>query len=174
MGLFDQIVSAVGNSNQAGSAGQIGAIVNTIQQLSNNTGADPSTLQSVLSLVGGQVRSSLQQQRAVNGEAQAQAIVNQYSGTQPSPQAVNTLFSSNQQQQLIQQIAQMTGLNLGSIQQMLPVLVPLVLNLLQSGTQTQNPQGGANPVLNAFLDADRDGDVDVADAMQMASRYLSR
>jgi len=35
-------------------------------------------------------------------------------------------------------------------------------------------QGGANPVLNAFLDADRDGDVDIADAMQMAGRYLSR
>jgi len=25
-----------------------------------------------------------------------------------------------------------------------------------------------------FLDADRDGDVDIADAMQMAGRYLSR
>jgi len=29
-------------------------------------------------------------------------------------------------------------------------------------------------LLNAFLDADRDGDVDIADAMQMAGRYLSR
>jgi hypothetical protein len=172
MGLFDQIISAVGNSSQAGSMGQIATVVNTIQQLSNSTGADPATLQSVLSLVSGQVRSSLQQQRAVNGDAQAQAIVNQYGGTEPSPQAVNTLFSTNQQQQLIQQIAQMTGLNLGSIQQMLPVLVPLVLNLLQSGTQAQNPQAGTNSVLNAFLDADRDGDVDIADVMQMASRYM--
>jgi len=56
---------------------------------------------------------------------------------------------------------------------MLPILVPLVLNLLQTGTGVQS-QGGANPVLNAFLDADRDGDVDIADAMQMAGRYLSR
>jgi hypothetical protein len=29
-------------------------------------------------------------------------------------------------------------------------------------------------VLNAFLDADRDGDVDIADMMRHASRYLRR
>lgn len=52
-------------------------------------------------------------------------------------------------------------------QQMLPILVPLVLNLLQTGSQTRNPQGGANPVLNAFLDADRDGDVDISDANEL-------
>lgn len=50
------------------------------------------------------------------------------------------------------------------------MLIPVVLNMLRSGTPTQNPQSGTNPVLNAFLDADRDGDVDIADAMQLASR----
>jgi hypothetical protein len=56
---------------------------------------------------------------------------------------------------------------------MLPILVPLVLKFLQSGNNTQNPQG-SNPVLNTFLDADGDGDVDIADAMQMAGRYMGR
>ena len=84
------------------------------------------------------------------------------------------LFSPNQQENLAQFAAQQTGLNMGTIQQMLPILVPLVLNLLQTGSQTRNPQGGANPVLNAFLDADRDGDVDISDAIQLASRHFRR
>jgi hypothetical protein len=59
------------------------------------------------------------------------------------------------------------------IQSMLPMLVPLVLKFLQTGNNTQGGQGG-NPVLNTFLDADGDGDVDIADAMQLASRHLGR
>jgi hypothetical protein len=174
MGLFDQVINAINSSNQVGSSGQLATILSTVQQLSNSYGADPSTVQSVLSIVGNYVRSSLQQQRSTNGEAQAQAVINQFSGTYPNPQAVNTLFSPNQQQHLAQTAAQQTGLNMNTIQQMLPILVPLVLNLLQTGSQAQNPQRGSNPVLNTFLDADRDGDVDIADVMNLASRHFSR
>ena len=174
MGLFDQVINAIDNSNSAGSSGQLATILGTIQQVSNSYGTDPTTVQSALSIVGNYVRSALQQKRATGGYESAQAMVNQYSGTYPNPQAVHNLFSGFQQEQLAQTIAQHTGLNMGIIQQMLPILVPLVLNLLQTGSQTQNPQGGSNPVMNAFLDADRDGDVDIADAMQLAGRYLSR
>lgn len=174
MGLFDQVIDAINNNNRVGSSDQLATILSTVQQLSNSYGTNPSTVQSLLSLVGGQVRSSLQQQRTINGEEQAQAIVNQYSGTYPNPQAVHSLFSPNQQQHLTQTAAQQTGLNMGTIQQMLPILVPLVLNLLKTGSQNQNIQRGGNPVLNAFLDADRDGDVDIADVMNLASRHLGR
>ena len=174
MGLFDQIINALDNSNQEASSGQMATILSTMQQVSDSYGADPSTVQSVLSIVGNYVRTALQQKRSTDGNAEAQAVVNQYSGTYPNPQAVHNLFSPNQEEQIATDAAQQTGLNVGTIQEMLPILVPLVLNLLQTGTGTQNPQGGANPVLSAFLDADRDGDVDIADAMQMAGRYLSR
>ena len=163
MGLFDQVINAVNNSNQEGSSGQLSTILSTVQQLSNSYGTEPSTVQSVLSVVGNYVRSSLQQKRSIEGNESAQAIVNNYSGTYP-----------NQQQQLAQSVAQTTGLNMNTIIQMLPILVPLVLNLLKTGSQTQNPQHGSNPVLNSFLDADRDGDVDIADAIQLASRHLGR
>lgn len=174
MGLFDQVINAIDNSNQQGSSGQLASILSTVQQLSSSYGTDPSTMQSALSIVGNYVRSSLQQKRATDGNEEAQAVVNQYSGTYPNPQAVHSLFSPHQQEQVAQKVAQMTGLNLGTIQQMLPILVPLVLNLLQTGSPMQNPKRGGNPVLNAFLDADRDGDVDVADAMNLASRHFGR
>jgi hypothetical protein len=174
MGLFDQILGAVANPNQQGSLGQLGNIVNSVQQMSDRTGTNPSTIQSVLSIVGSQVRSALQQKQATDGNEAAQTLVNQYAGTSPNPQAVNSLFSPQIQQQVAQVAAQRTGLDAGIVQQLLPLAVPLVLNFLQSGANAQNPQGGGNSVLNSFLDADGDGDVDIADAIQMASRYMKR
>ncbi len=181
MGLFDQILGAVANPNQQGSLGQLGNIVNTVQQMSDtyggqsqHTGANPSTIQSILSIVGGQVRSALQQKQATDGNEAAQTFVNQYAGTSPNPQAVDSLFSPGIQQQIAQVAAQRTGLDAGIVQQLLPVAVPLVLKFLQSGANTQNPQTGGNSVLNSFLDADGDGDVDIADAIQMASQHIRR
>ncbi|MEH2295002.1 DUF937 domain-containing protein [Nostoc sp.] len=172
MGLFDQILGAIANPNQQGSLGQLGSIVNTVQQLSERTGTDPSTIQSVLSIVGGQVRSALQDKQATDGNEATQTLVNQYAGTSPNPEAVDSLFSPEIQQQVAEIAAQRTGLDAGIVQQLLPSAIPLVLHFLQSGANTQNPQGGPNPVLNSFLDADGDGNVDIADAIQMASRYM--
>lgn len=174
MGLFDQIIGAVSNPNQQGSLGQLGSIINTVNQLSNRSNTNPSTMQSVVGIVGNYVRSALQQKQTTEGNEATQALVNQYAGTSSNPQAVNSLFSPNIQQQVAQVAAQHTGLDAGTIQQMLPVIVPLVLNFLQSGSNAQNPQTGGNSVLNSFLDADRDGDVDIADAMQLMSQYVGR
>lgn len=173
MGLFDQILGAVANPNQQASFSQLGSIINTVDQLSNRTGVDSSTMQSVLSVVGGQVRSALQQKQATEGNEAVQSTVNQYAGTSPNSQAVNSVFGGGIQQ-VAEIVAQHTGLDAGTIQQLLPFVVPVVLNFLQSGANAQNPQAGGNPVLNSFLDADNDGDVDIADAMQLASRHFGR
>ena len=174
MGLFDQVLSAVNNPQTQGSMDQIGSILNTVQQLSGNAGTDSSTMQSAMGVVGNFVRSSLQEKRSSEGEAQAQSIVDQFSGTSANSQAVESIFSGGMQQQVAEAIAQRTGLDITKAQQMLPMLVPLVLQFLQSGTSSQNPQSGGNAVLNSFLDADGDGDVDISDAMGMASRFLGR
>jgi hypothetical protein len=173
MGLFDQILGAIDNPTQQASPGEVGDILSTVQQLSNNANTDPSTIQSVLSTVGSYARSALQQKRNNEGNQQTQEFVNQFGGTHPSTQAVQLLFNAPQIQQLVQEVTQRTGLSPDTIQAMLPILVPLVLKFLQSGSSTQNPQG-SNPVLNTFLDSDNDGDVDIADAMQMAGRYFGQ
>src|SRR5919202_4001908 len=173
MSLFDQILGAIDHPSQQASPGQLGEILSTVQQLSNHANTDPSTIQSVLSVVGGYARSALQQKRDNEGQEQTQDFVNQFGGTNPSTQAVQLLFSTPQIQQISQEVEQRTGLSAGTVQAMLPILVPLVLKFLQTGNNTSHSQG-SNPVLNTFLDADNDGDVDIADAMQMAGRYLGR
>ncbi|MGD1875669.1 MAG: DUF937 domain-containing protein [Mastigocoleus sp.] len=171
MGLFDQIMGAVANPNTQGSMDQIGTILNTVQQLSNNTGTNSSTMQSAMGIVGNFVRSSLQQKQANQGAGTVEALVNQFGGTAPNAEAVDSVLSGAEQQQVSQEVSQRTGLDLGVVQGMLPMLVPMVLNLLKTGSSSQ---GGGNSVLNSFLDQDGDGDVDMADMMQMASRHLGQ
>jgi hypothetical protein len=84
------------------------------------------------------------------------------------------LFSSAQVSQLIEAIGAKTGLDPSQIQMMLPILIPVVLNLLRTGANTDNPEAEGNPVLNSFLDADGDGDVDIADALNLAGGFLNR
>jgi hypothetical protein len=172
MSLFDQILGAIDNPSKQASSGQLSSIINAVQQLSQETHADPSTIQSLVAIVGKYARPALQQKREAEGNEQTQSFVNQFSGTQPSSQAVNMLFSHPQVEQLVQEAEQRTGLQSGTIQSLLPVVVPLVLNFLQTGTDKENPQG-SNSVLESFLDSDRDGDVDIADAMHLAQRHFN-
>ncbi len=171
MSLFNTILGAIDNPERQANSNQLGSIINTIQSLSQNTGANQDSLQTAVSVVGKYARSSLQQKRNEGGEEEVNDLVNQYGGTQANNQIVNLLFSTPQIQQMVSEIESRTGLSAGTVQSMLPVLVPLVLNFLQTGKNTKNPLS-SNPVLSSFLDADGDGDVDLADAMQMASKYL--
>lgn len=171
MALFDQIMGAIANPNQQASPDQLGSILGTVQQLAGNHGVDSSTSQTVMSMVGGYVRSALQQQQAAGGTAQAESIVNQFSGLGANPAAVSALFTPDQQQQVSNAIAQQTGLPAGQIQGLLALAVPVVLQMLRTGSSNQGNPGGNN-VLNTFLDSDNDGDVDIGDAMGMAGRFL--
>ncbi|HBE16968.1 MAG TPA: hypothetical protein DEG17_15275 [Cyanobacteria bacterium UBA11149] len=173
MSLFNQILGAVTNPSQQGSTNQIGNILDTVQQLSSNHQSDSGAVGSAISIVGNYVRGALQDKRNNEGDAVAEGIVNQFGGTNPNNQVVEMLFSAPQLQQLISEIEAKTGINGATIQSMLPTLVPVVLNFLQTGADTNNA-GGGNSVLNAFLDADGDGDVDMFDAMQLASRHIGR
>jgi hypothetical protein len=175
MALFDQIMGAIANPNQQASPDQLGNILGAVQQLSGNHGVDSSTSQLVMSMLGGHVRSALQQQQAQGGTGQVESILNQFSGLGANSTAVQALFPGGQAANIAQSIAQQTGLSSGLVQNLLPSLIPIVLNMLQSGAVQPGAQSSvqsANPVLNAFLDSDKDGDVDLGDAMAMAGRYL--
>lgn len=172
MSLLNNILSALDNPNQEANTNQLAGIFNTVQQLSNTAGMNPDAMQSALGIAGKYVRSSLQEKRANQGDMQAQQLVNQFGGTQPNAQILNLLFNAPQLQAMVQEISNRTGLNASTIQSLLPTLIPLVLGLLKSGNQVQSAPGTGNPVLSGFLDLDGDGDVDMMDAMQMASRYI--
>ena len=173
MGLFNHIMGALKNPEQEANDGQLGGILDSVNQVSRSYSTEPSAVETAMSIVGKYAKNSLRDKRRAGGDQVAQQIVNQYSGTQPNPQGVQALFSMPQIQHLSQEIEGRTGINQGIVQSMLPILVPLVLNFLKTGSHSRRPMG-SNTVLSGFLDNDGDGDVDIADALQMASRHLGR
>ena len=173
MSIFNQILSAIDDPQKEASTNQLGSILDTVQQLSGNNQASPDAVQSAMSIVGNYTKSALRQQRNQGGAGQVNQIINQFGGTRANNMILSTLFSSSQMQSMIGQISSRTGLNARTVQSMLPILVPLVLNLLKTGNNRGNA-GANNSVASSFLDSDGDGDVDLSDALGMASRYLGR
>jgi hypothetical protein len=172
MSLFDQILSAVNNPEQQASPDHLSGILGAVQQTAGNHGLDPGMTQMVVSALGGHVQSALQNQANQQGGDYVQGLVNQFSGLGSNPQAVDALFGGNQHQ-VATDVAQRTGLDPSMIAGLLPMLIPVVLNLLQGGANSQNAQAG-NPVLNAFLDSNRDGSLDLGDAMNLAGQFLGQ
>jgi hypothetical protein len=185
MSFFDQILSAIEDPQQQASADQLGGILGSVSQLSGSNGIDPAMMQTVMSMVGGAVQSSLQEQNSTMGSDHVMGLLNQFGGSSNSSSALGAVLNPGMQQQLASGVSQKTGLDAGLILGLLPVLVPIVLNLINGGSQQQGggmgntgamPQQqvstGGNPLLNAFLDSDRSGSVDLGDALNMASQYL--
>jgi hypothetical protein len=169
MGLFDQVVGALNNPNQQASTDQLSSILNVVQQVAGQQGLNAGTTQTMMSVVGKHLRTALQEQQSQG--AATEDLVSRFSGTQTNPDAVSAIFSNQELQATIAEVAQKTGINPQTVQSLLPMLVPTVLNLLQTGAAKESGQGG-NSVLATFLDSDRDGDFDIGDAMSMASRFL--
>ena len=169
MGLFDVISSAIDNPELQANTGQIGGLLNAVNQLSGSNNLDAGTTQTLLSVLGTHARAALQEKRSELGAEGVTDLVERLSGSEPNPDAVSTLFSPDRAQQTVRDASEKTGLDLSSVQQMLPALLPVVLNFLQTG---KSNEGQSNPVLNAFLDSDGDGDTDMGDMLSMASRFL--
>jgi len=175
MGLFDQVIGAIDNPNQRASSGQISDILSAVQQLSGDRNVPPSTTQTVLSIVGRHVRSALQQKRSRGAGDEAEALVEQFGGTRANPAAVQSLFTRQEEEETVQDTARQTGLDMNTVRALLPILIPIVLNLLQSGASNQRTPNrrGSNSVLDTFLGG-QDGQVDIGDAVAVASQFLNQ
>jgi hypothetical protein len=172
MSIFFDLLSAINNPNQQANVSQLAAIVNSVENLTKNEGIDSSQLQSIMSIVGNQIRPALQQQEAIIGKGRLENLVNQVV-TSGGGSALQSLFSPQLMQQIGETVTKQTGINSNIIQSALPTFTSAVLNLLQMGAPQTGAWGNSNPLLNSFLDTDSDGDTDLGDAMKFASRFLN-
>lgn len=172
MGLFFEVLSAINNPNQRASIDQLGTITNTVQQLASSRGIEPSQMQTLMSALGGVLRPAIQQQRTAIGGNQLEGLIGQLAGGSLSSSVIQSMLPPQMQQQIIQGISQRTGMDASMLQAILPSLIPVVLNLINMGGSKTGSQG-SNPILNTFLDGDRDGDTDLGDVFKFAGRFLN-
>ncbi len=176
MGLFYEVLSAINNPNQQASIDQLSSLSGSVQQLTNQYGIDNNTMQTVLSSLGGILGPALRQRA---GGQSLEGMLGQLAGSSLAgsggnfnPASLASLIPPQLQEQIIQTVAQKTGLSAGMLQGLIPALLPIVMNFLNMGRSTSGVQG-SNPLLNAFLDSDRDGNTDLGDVMKFANRFLN-
>jgi hypothetical protein len=180
MGLFFEVLSAINDPNRQGSVDQLGAVAKAVEGLGGAQGLNSPVAQTAISVLGGQVKSALQQGGSSGiGDLLGQVaggnlagMVGQAAAGGAGLAGLQAMFPPQMQQQIAQGIAQKTGLNAQTIQGMLPTLIPAVMGLLNMGATKPGVPGG-NPILNAFLDSDKDGDTDLGDVMKFAGRFLN-
>jgi hypothetical protein len=88
-------------------------------------------------------------------------------------QEIENLFGQDRFNSLIGEIGKRTGLDPQLILQFLPVLIPVVMKLLATGTHQTDPKA-PNPVLNNFLGSSQSGGALLNEAFQLASQFLRR
>ena len=172
MGLFFDILSAINHPNQQGSVEQLKVIVSNARQLGSRHGFDDSMLQTLLSVVGEFLRPVLRQS-AVIGSVASEALIRQAVDTASNYGAASlpAFLTSERQQQLLQALAQRTGLSNMTLQALLPGLLTVALGFLNLGTGTSRTSG-ANPVLKSFLTTDRQENADLGEVFKFANRFL--
>lgn len=171
MGLFDQVIKAVADPSRKASPGQLADILGAAKQVGAQNNADSETMQQAMSVIGGFVRSSLNNKRQTEGDGAAQALIEQ--GAANGAAVIPQLFNNAQLTEMISAVTQKTSLNTNQVQGILPMVLPLVMRFLSTGNKKQGaPATDNNPILTAFLDGDGDGDVDMGDIMGMAGKFM--
>ncbi|WP_404783371.1 DUF937 domain-containing protein [Altericista sp. CCNU0014] len=167
MSLFDAISNAIADPDRQANTDQIGSILGAVQSIAGSQTGDPGNSAALMSAVGSMVQGALQNYQANAGTEGVENLLSQVANGNAGSNPVQALFGG-QEQQVVEAIAQRTGLDADRIGAMLPTLLPMVLQLLQSGASSS----GGNSVLNTFLDSNQDGSVDMGDLMSQAGRFL--
>jgi len=170
MGLFFEILKSINNPNQQGSVDHLSTIMNTVQQSGASRGINSSTLQTVMSTLGGVMRPVLQDN--TNSMPSLDSLMTQLGTGNSSASTLPSFLTPQLQQQMVQAIGQKTGLSANTLQTLLPGVITTAMGFLGMGASKPGIAGG-NPVLNAFLDGDRNGDADLGDAFKFAGRFLN-
>ncbi|HEY9643538.1 MAG TPA: hypothetical protein V6C57_23820 [Coleofasciculaceae cyanobacterium] len=165
MSLFFDLLSSINNPNQQGSVAQLESITTNIQKVGAEQGIDSSKMGSIMSVLGDYLGPALQQQQDSNP---LPAMLGQLASGNAT--ALQSLFSPQWQQQVVQGIAQKTGVSPNTLQGMLPVLLSSVMGLLHMGAGKPGV-GSGNSLLNAFLSGDTGNDLGTV--FQFANRFLN-
>ena len=188
MNFFDVLVSSI-QDPQAGTQKSdlqslLGALTGASGQ--NSPGQMPAgAAEGLVGAIGSYLKPALREAGQSGGMEGIDALLGSLKQNANSPQQLERTLGTERMQQMVNKAQQKSGLSPDMIISMLPVVLPAVVSLLQSGARggAPAPQAGAtagdplgalasNPLLKSFMDSDGDGDVDMADLVAMGSKFL--
>jgi uncharacterized protein YidB (DUF937 family) len=184
MSLFDAVLSSLNDPSRATQQSDLESLVSAF----SGGGASSANAGQIASLIGGFLKPVLQEQHAVGGVQGVDSLLDNLKQSASSPDQLRQVLGADRVDQMVGSAQQKTGLDSSAIFRLLPVVLPAVIALLQSGRPaTAQPSAAAataasgatagghtNPILAQFLDTNADGNVDMADVVQLASRFLQK
>jgi hypothetical protein len=163
MGLFFELLNSINDPKQSGNIDQLSGILSAATSVAQQNNLDPGMMQTVLSAMSGPMRSTLQGSGGVNPMNILSGLMSGNAG------AVSNLFTPQLQQQMVQTVAQKTGISSSVLQMAIPLLIPVVLNVFKMGGGNAGKQD-TNSLFSAFLQGDR---ADLGQVMKYADRFLN-
>jgi hypothetical protein len=193
MNFFDVLVSSI-QDPQAGTQksdleGLLGALLGGEPSGApgQNRQLPPGAAEGLAGTIGSVLKPALREAGEQGGIQGIDALLGSLQQNANSPQALERTLGHDRMEQMVNQAQKKSGLPTDTIMQMLPVILPALVALLQSGARSGSPapaaQTGAtagdplaglasNPLLKGFLDSDGDGDVDMTDLINLGSKFL--
>jgi uncharacterized protein YidB (DUF937 family) len=188
MNLFDAVLASLNDPSRATQK-------RDLENLSSAFESGGSSANQLASLLGGFLKPVLREQQAVAGPAGVDSLLQELKQSAHSPDQLRQVLGSERMDQMVGRAEQKTGLDANTILRFLPIVLPAIIGLLQSGRPAapsptaggsagvRPPAGTApgtqtgaqtNPILAQFLDSDGDGDVDMQDVVRLTSVFLRK
>ena len=195
MNFFDVLVSSI-QDPQAGTQksdleGLLGALLGGAPGAAGATQPSrqisPAAAEGLAGTIGSALKPALREAGQHGGIEGIDALLGSLKQNANSPQGLERTLGRERMDQMVNKAQQQSGLPVDSIMSMLPVILPALVGLLQSGTRQGSAPGvqqtgatagdplaglASNPLLKGFLDSDGDGDVDMQDLVRLGSQFL--
>jgi len=193
MNFFDVLVSSIQDPQSATQKSDLEGLLGAL------LGGAPGTVQAreipadaaegLAGTVGSVLKPALREAGQQSGIEGIDALLGSLKQNANSPQALERTLGHDRMEQMVNKAQQKSGLPTGDVMSMLPVIIPALVSLLQSGARAgaapsaPTARTGAtaddpfaalasNPLLKGFLDSDGDGDVDMQDLVRLGSKFL--
>jgi uncharacterized protein YidB (DUF937 family) len=183
MSLFDAVLASLNDPSRATQQSDLESLASAF----SGGGASSANTGQIANLIGGFLKPMLQEQHAVGGAQGVDSFLQDIKQSANSPDQLRQVLGADRMDQMVGRAEQKTGLDASVIFRLLPIVLPAVIGLLQSGRPATTPTvtaatgatgapvgGQTNPILAQFLDSDRDGDVDMADVVRLTSQFLQK
>ena len=193
MNFFDVLVSSIQDPQSATQKsdleGLLGALLGGAPGTAQARGIPAGAAEGLAGTVGSVLKPALREAGQQGGIEGIDALLGSLKQNANSPQALERTLGHDRMEQMVNKAQQKSGLPTGDIMSMLPVIIPALVSLLQSGARAgaapsaPTARTGAtaddpfaalasNPLLKGFLDSDGDGDVDMQDLVRLGSKFL--
>ena len=171
MSLFQAIIDSIANPQHAGSNSDLQGLMN-LAQLIPGVQDTEQHVKPILDVLGPHLQDALNNQQQTQGQAATQQTVANLSQPGIGVPELQNLFGADRFNSIIGEIASRTGLDQQVILGALPIVVPIIMKLLASGTNQSDAQA-PNPVLNNFLGGQNGGAL-LTEVFNLASQFVKR